>query len=500
MTSRRAPFPPLLGLCAGLLALGPALAPGFVLSYDMVFVPDPALTEAMFGGTGGFPRQVPSDAFAAALSFVPYSQQLILLSIFVLAAWGAALLVPGSWPGKAAAAIFFVWNPYVAERLLLGHWALLLGYAGLPWVLHAVLRRRHLWAALIPAAIGGFAAMNLTLLVIVAGLVVLRGRGALKACLTYVAFASPYLIPALFVASGTRTDPAGVDAFAARADTPFGSLGSLLSLGGIWNAETVPPGYGPFLPSLLLLVTVCACLICLARARTPLSRAALYAGCTGLALACIGITGPGRTALRTLVEIQPAFGVLRDGQLYLGPLALAAALGLGRLASTRLLTPLAPALPLVPVLLLPGLAWGAFGGLSSVDYPDDWRAAQKLINADPVGGPALSLPWGAYRRPDWNGGRAVMDPLPRMLERHVVWNDGFQVGDTVLANEDPRAVRAAEILRTSDGLAAPLAAEGYRYVLITKDASTEALQARLTGATLVLDGRTLLVFQLQHPG
>ncbi|ROO89930.1 hypothetical protein EDD29_7640 [Actinocorallia herbida] len=500
MTLRRAPLPPLLGLGAGLLVLGPALAPGFVLSYDMVFVPGPALTEAMLGRTGGFPRQVPSDAVAAALSFVPYSQQLILLSIFVIAAWGVARLVPGPWPGKAAAAVFYVWNPYVAERLLLGHWALLLGYAGLPWVLRAVLRRRGLWAALIPAAIGGFAAMNLTLLVLVAGLIVLRGRGALKACLTYLAFASPYLVPALLFASGTVTDPSGVDAFAARADTPFGTFGSLLSLGGIWNAEVVPPGYGPFLPALLLLVFVCACLICLARARTPLSRAALYAGATGLALACIGITAPGRAALRALIEIQPAFGVLRDGQLYLGPLALAAALGLGRLASVRALALFAPALPVIPVLLLPGLAWGAFGTLSSVDFPDDWRTAQKIINADPVAGPALSLPWGAYRRPDWNGGRAVMDPLPRMLERHVVWHDGFRVGDAVLANEDPRAVKAAKILETSDGLAAPLIAEGYRYVLITKDSSAAALRARLTGATLVFEGPTLLVFQLQHPG
>jgi len=44
----------------------------------------------------------------------------------------------------------------------------------------------------------------------------------------------PWLIPA-----GLHTvyaDPAGVAAFAARADTPFGSLGSLVMLGGSWNA------------------------------------------------------------------------------------------------------------------------------------------------------------------------------------------------------------------------------------------------------------------------
>ena len=39
-------------------------------------------------------------------------------------------------------------------------------------------------------------------------------------------------------------DPASVAAFAARADTPFGSIGSVLMLGGAWNAQTVPKSYG----------------------------------------------------------------------------------------------------------------------------------------------------------------------------------------------------------------------------------------------------------------
>ena len=34
-----------------------------------------------------------------------------------------------------AAGVFYSWNPYLAERLVMGQWAMLLGYAGLPWVL-----------------------------------------------------------------------------------------------------------------------------------------------------------------------------------------------------------------------------------------------------------------------------------------------------------------------------------------------------------------------------
>jgi hypothetical protein len=49
-----------LGLILGLLAIGPGLAPGYLLSYDMVFVPDPPFSAALIGITGGPARAVPS--------------------------------------------------------------------------------------------------------------------------------------------------------------------------------------------------------------------------------------------------------------------------------------------------------------------------------------------------------------------------------------------------------------------------------------------------------
>ena len=129
------------GLVLGLLALGPGLRRGFLLSYDMVFVPREPFTSAMFGLAGGAPRAVPSDfAVAVASRLLPADivQKLVLLLIFVLACSGAAALLDRE-PALArlAAAVFYGWNPYVAERLIIGQWALLVGYAGLPWVLRA---------------------------------------------------------------------------------------------------------------------------------------------------------------------------------------------------------------------------------------------------------------------------------------------------------------------------------------------------------------------------
>lgn len=207
-----------IGLAAGAAVLGPALGPGYVLRYDMVFVPNAPLSPAALGWGDGFPRAVPSDAVAALLGMVlpgDVVQTLLLLTVFVLGAAGAARLVPG--PGlaaRSAAALAYVWNPFLAERLLLGQWALLLGYAGLPWVVAAAARYRgprdlpRVGAALVPAAIGGFSSAVLSALVALPIALLRPWRRAIAAsaavlgCLAVAAL--PWLVPAL--ASAATTD------------------------------------------------------------------------------------------------------------------------------------------------------------------------------------------------------------------------------------------------------------------------------------------------------
>ncbi len=257
---RRA-WPAVVGLGLGLLALGPGLGRGFLLSYDMVAVPRQPFGAAMFGLSGGPARAVPSDAVLAALSRVipaDLAQKALLLAIFMLACAGAAALLPREpWYARLAAGVFYTWNPFVAERLIIGQWALLLGYAGLPWVLRAAhdLGREPSWrgtgrlaVALLPAAVGGFAAMTISALVALPAAAfsarqpAARWRAGAIALAVIGAASLPWLIPSLL--RPVYADPAGVAAFAARADTPFGSAGSVLMLGGMWNARAVPAGYG----------------------------------------------------------------------------------------------------------------------------------------------------------------------------------------------------------------------------------------------------------------
>ena len=519
----------------------------------MLFVPREPFSAALPGLAP--PRAVPSDLVVAAASRVlpaDILQKVILLAIFVLACSGAAALLDREpLLARLAAGVFYAWNPYVAERLIIGHWALLLGYAGLPWVLRAILApdlvsrpgAARLSLALLPAVIGGFAALAITALLAIPAAVFTRDPRRTTLVLAALAAGSlPWFIPSLL--HQVYVDPASVAAFAARADTPFGSIGSLFMLGGAWNAQTVPTGYGGPWSALWLAAVIVALATYLLQARTPprwpgLSVAAL----TGLVLAALGVTTPGRDLLRSLIAVFPGFAVLRDAQQFIAPLALLESAGFGLAVAAalnpapfrrRALTPKRPALAhqaatapdrplraappatapdrparadtagtllgvlalLAPVLLLPGLAWGAAGRLRPAWYPATWLSAAHTLDASPARGSVLLLPWATYRTPPWNHGEVVLDPWTHLLSRPLIWNDGTQVGSVALAPDDPRARSLDAAIDGTAPLTATLRAVGVRFVLDDADGPQSRVAARLPGSVMIINLPGLTVYQL----
>ena len=452
------------------LLLGPALGHGYVLTYDMVWVPDLALRSDFLGLGTGLPRAVPSDAVVAVLDGVVPGmllQKLVLLGGLVLGAFGIQRLVEGTAVARCAAVSVFVWNPFVVERLEMGHWPVLLGYAVLPWLVVEGARFRRdgrlgpLLLLLLPlGCLSAGAALVSSLALLVTGVSRRHlGRAGLLlgACL---AGNAPWLVAGLLHLSiATSTRAGSVFGLADEGSLP-GPLAAL-SLGGIWNSEVVPASRDSLLLTVLATAGVLAAAGAGVRplwrrlgARTAGALVALWV--VGYAAAVLTWAAPG--AAGWVAVHVPGGGLLRDGSRALALCAplVAALVGAGaeRLASRwrergpRALV--AAGVALLPLALMPDVAWGLDHHLVPVTYPADYAAARGDVEAADVPGDLLVLPFTSYRAPEWNGFRKVLDPVGRYLTPNYLSSDQLSVSGRVLNGEDPRVPAALEALRLPD--------------------------------------------------
>ncbi len=513
-----------LMVAVGALALGPALLPGYVLVGDMTFVPHQPWKGEWLGLDGSPPRAVPADAFVSLLTHaVPGDlvQKVVLLAVFVLGGLGVMRLLTGLSPAaRAGAAVLYVWNPYVYERLAIGHWGLLLGLAALPWVVLAANRVRqdaprsllHLSCLL---AFAAFASPTGGLVAGVVGLVMAsrRGHRAQNAKVGAVAVLVnlPWLVPGV-LGHSAASDPSGAAAFAARSDTPLGSLGSLVSLGGIWKSAVVPlERSGWVLPTIAVLVSVLALARLWLVRDQPVQelpdlqpRRLLACGLVALALAWLPTIDGGAHASALLIEHLPGAGLLRDSQKWLMPLVLCVAVGFGLIVDrvgARLRT-IDEALSWVvllfvvtPLLLLPSLAWGLSGHMRPVAYPDEWhQVARQMEAAGAASDRVAVLPWSAYVRYPWNDDRAALDPAIRYFPGKVITSDDLVLGDDTVVRGDSSTARAiGRAVERGTSLGPVLRANGVRWVLVEKGVPTSS-PVPDPGGVVVHDGRAA------HPG
>jgi len=538
MSSRRfgRAWAPLVLVALSALVLGPMLwSRGYALVADMTFVPEQPWKSTWLGLDGSLPRAVPADAFVSVIGqAVPGDllQKAILLGTLVLAGLGMLQLagrLPGVGTGpRLGAAVLYLWNPYVFERLAIGHWGLLIGYAALPWVVAAAFDVRRDAG---PAARGSTARLVLWLAVaaigsptggLVAGLVavvvgfdrhLLRRTGVLVAAVVLVNL--PWLAPGVLNAS-SASDGAGVAAFAARSDTSLGSWGSLLTFGGIWKAAVVPRERGITLLAVTGLVLVVAAVAALTgqavrrRDHPWAPRRLLGLALVGLVVAGLPATGPGERLVTRLVETSSGAGLWRDSQKWLMPFVLVTCLGLAVLLddlARRLRRHGLPAgaatgaLALLPVVLLPSLAWGLSGRLSPVDYPQEWRAVRSVLEHQPSAGRRTAvLPWSAYQRFAWNGHRAALDPALRFFPGQVVADDDLTLDDRrTVRGQDSAGAAIGRVIAAHRPVGPALRTAGIRYLLVERSAAG-ADDVALPPATVLHEGPELVLLDLGAPG
>lgn len=489
-----------------LLALVVALpwrGSGFLLSYDMVWIPDWTLDRRDIWGVGtATPRAVPSDGLVAVLSQVvdPVTlQRVLLIGAIALGGVGAARLVDHLGLGvRLVAATYALWNPFVAERLVLGQWPVVVALACLPWIVVAVRDPRNVRGVVLTLALAGTALSVATgLMGLVVALVAGWRTGVLRIVVLGLALNAPWIVATFALLAPVDSDPAGVGAFAAQGEGPLGHVGALASLGGVWNTEVVPTSRTTAVTAVLvviLLLVVVAGVVHWARSDRRLLAPLATLAVIGHAVAAWGWLAPG--TLEDLVAWQGAAGVLRDGTRYLAlavpfhAVALAHGAGYlgGRVAALvsdrRWATVGVAAVLALPLAALPDLANGVGGRLTPVDYPDDWAAAASVVAASDVRGDLLSLPFQPYRAPAWNEGRTVIDPAARFFDRETVVNDALTVSGRTLAGEDPRARDVADVLADPASTPASLATLGIGLVVVDVVAQGDTpLPPALAGAS-----------------
>jgi hypothetical protein len=476
-------------LLLALAVAAPLLAPGYLLLRDAVSTPRSYFSDAALGLSESAPRALPQDFLIAALTPLVDGGLLVktlLIAGIFLAGWGAGrlagLLVPDAGtPGQLVATTLAVWNPYVAERLLQGHWSLLVGYGCLPWVAAAVVRLRSegtraRWATLVFwIALAGLTPTGLVLAAVVAlacvmvpGAAVSRLWCAGAVLVTAVLAASPWLAAsALGDGLGSAPSP-GVIAFAARAEPGLGTLGSLAGLGGIWNAEAVPASRATLLAlpaTVVLLAVVAVGLPTVLRRRSALPLLVLAA--VGVLLPAAAASGPGLAVLRDVVDAAPAVGILRDGQkwvaLAMPGYAVAGAAAVvtlrGRLRPT--ITALGAVVALIAVL--PDLVFGVWGTVTSVRYPQGWPVVARMIDAEPAD--VAVLPADSMRQFVWAGPAPVLDPLPRWVRANVLATGDLTISGKSVPGEGGHA-REVQRMLLAGAPAETLAGAGVGWIVV----------------------------------
>lgn len=442
------------------------------------------------------------------------------------------------------AGILYAVNPFVYDRFMAGQYAVLLGYAALPWFTHAWFRlvRQPGWRSVWPAAawlaaIGILSIHTLVPAVFLAvGLTVWRlwrlhhakpAHGQQWHMLRYAVLtagvwlvASSYWLMPLLLGKGATART--IDSFTAGDRTAFATvgasfaerLGNVLGLQGFWaearHLYTLPQQYTPgwLWVMLALLFLVAGGLVWLWRQ-----------GRRGLCACLIACTGTGAllaTGLGSgwLAAHLPLFAGYREPQKFavLVAFAYSIAAGFGAAAGTAWLRrhsrlPVtAPAAWLVvlalPFLSASALMWGTRGQLFATGYPAGWYQANQLLNRQPADGDNLFLPWHLYMYADF-ADRTIANPAASFFDRHTVISDDPELGGAAKAKPNATTAAISRLLadpairhdRTRFGR--ELAQLNIRYIVLarTSDYFAYAFLDRQSNITPIAKYDTLWVYR-----
>jgi len=477
-------------LTLALAALAPLLGRGYVLTLDMAFVPRFQLEWETFASGESLVSMLPVRLLLVGLtSVVPGDvlQKLVLLAILVGAAGCMHIaLAPARTPARLFGATLYAFNPFVHERLLAGHWLLLLAYAATPLVVTRFLHvlREPSPRGVVLAALGWTLAtllnphhallLGLALLACLLGQVFFLGKPSLRLAAavgigaSWLGFNGFWLLPVVLGLGRPllRYGTEHLFAFATATDHAYGIEQNVLGLYGFWRepAEMDLSKYHlphwPLFYVVLMLPVLGGVVWGLRaeRARAAETLALILMAAVGLYVA-LGVSEHTYQVNIWLFEHVPAFGGLREPQKASALLALSYAwlggrginlfwhVSLQKALWRHIKVMAVTALVLLTLVYNHRMLWGSWGQLHAARYPAAWSKTEQVSKYE--GGQLLILPWKQYHRLDF-AGRVVANPARDYFSVPVLMSRDMEMPGVDTQDRDPASQAVLSLLRTED--------------------------------------------------
>ena len=520
--------PTLMGALISIAVCFPWIGSGRLLLLDWLGPSTPLIPPQAYGLRGGL---VSGLAFTVVVNlashvFGHFTNVLPALVFFPIAATGMARLVPTGLAGKLPAALLYAVNPFVFDRLYVGQFGLLLGYAFLPFALASLMAPKQrgwrsipglaLWWTLLIACSPHFVWI-FGVAMLVWFFIHLRNRDTLirLALATVAAAISTSYV--LFAASaggiGVKVGLADLRAYRTLGDPHFGLFVNVLGLYGFWRkgpelAKDVVTGWPIILLGILIIAVVGYGGGWRERGADPVqARRALLlvgAGIVSLILA-MGDQGPFGSLFRLAYQHVPFFAIMREPEKFLSLYAVALAFGFG-LGVDRFCRqkPKASAVFLVAVALAipigyePIIFGGLNGQVSLSSYPASWRAAKQVVAKRE--GSLLVLPWHLYVSFPFTGHRVIANPAQTYFAGEVIQGDNVQLPGLQTESTSTRssfiayAIANASLTRSFGELMAPLGVQ-YIALLKTADWASYGWLGTQSDLTLVYSSRSVNIYR-----
>lgn len=499
--------PLVLGLVIGVLVCAPFFRGGWLLLLDWVIGPhSPVLGSTFYGLNGGinvdFLFWIVSSSlvhlFGSAMTWMP------IFLFFPIGAFSISrLMVRQPLPSQLLAALFFVINPFVVERIYAGQLGVIYGYALLP----ILIKWSYEWISEDRPKVRQLALL-LTLMVsidvhyawiggVVIAVAVLLGLGRshafhmsiLRLALLVILLNIYLLVPVLGHPLPVNPTYNGsmLAAFQTVPDKHLGLLLNVLGLYGFWrhmrvSSKNLVSGWTFFLGAILILSGYGISQMW--RDSRRFTRFVLLISSLGYFLA-LGAQGPIGGIFHWAYDYIPGFSMMREPEKFSGLVATAMSFFLGIGISTLWRNQKSKSVSLAVIILgifvevgyNPVIFWGLHGQVKTSSIPVGWSTVSRTVAS--ASGYTLVLPWNMYLAFPFTENRIIDNPAQAFLGPKVISGDNIQVGGVQTISTSLRSTyigRVISHLGQSSNVGELLAPLGVEYIVIFKAYATGNLE------------------------